>query len=402
MGVRKVNSIYTFYGKHQSRLSYYSGGRMIIDALSVIYRDGIGQRNTGRDIADIDGNSISELYSCLKIAIKCIRENIVPIFVFDGSAPEGKNNSLEKRRNDKQRASENLEEIQNQINNHTIENNDSENIESLNEKLIKMYKRSFRINWNNIDHAIQMLRAMGIPVVEAVSEADSQCAAIARYYDDGKTVVLTDDFDAILYGAPKIIRLSTLSSQMIEEFDADNFINKISKITNNLYRIPFTMNNFIDCCCLMGTDYCKGLGMDFPTIFHIYCENNMSLPDVFGALNKNNYNLIERITNAPDQYTKALVTDPSKISIILEKPNIQILSKILESFLEKKCSDKIIEFIDINYNLYTDVNIQKNKNDCFSNFNSYRYRHTSKRYGLDQNTGAIKLILANDIENCVY
>lgn len=400
MGVRKVNSIYSFYGKHPSRLSYYSGGRMIVDALSVIYRDGIGRRNTGSDAVDINGNSISELYACLKIAIKCMREKVVPIFVFDGSAPDSKSNSLERRRNGKQRAQENLNEIQKMINeNESMENTDSQNTESqntdlLNDQMIKMYKRSFRINWKNIYHTIRMLRSMGIPVVEAVNEADSQCAAIARYYDDGKTVVLTDDFDAILYGAPKIIRLSTLSSSHIEEFDVDNFITNASQMTQRLYNNQFTMNNFVECCCLMGTDYCKGLGMDFPTILRIYCVNNMSIPRVFDALHRNNSHMIEQINNAYDQYQNTLVTDPSKISIDLNRPNIPVLTQILNTFLEKKCSEKIIQFIQINYNVWVDVNTANNNNRCFTGFSSYRYHYASQKYGLDRNMNDIKLVLA--------
>lgn len=396
MGVRKVNSIYTFYGKHQSRLSYYSGGLMIIDALSVIYRDGIGRRNTGSDVVDINGNPISELYACLKIAMKCMKDHVVPIFVFDGASPESRTTSLERRQNDKHKAQENLNDIHKIINrNELMENTNSNEMEYLNNQMIKMYKRSFRINWKNINQTIKMLRSMGIPVVEAVNEADSQCAAIARYYDDGRTVVLTDDFDAILYGAPKIIRLSTLYSSQIEEFNVDNFISNASKMTQSQYNNPFAMNNFIECCCLMGTDYCNGLGMDFPTIFSIYCANNMSISQVFNSLRKNNSNMIKRINNASDQYQTTLVTDPSKISIDLKKPDIPILTQFFDTFLEKKCSEKIIQFIQINYNLYIDANTKKNNNDCFSGSYSYRYRNASQKYGLDQNMSDIKLVLAS-------
>jgi flap endonuclease-1 len=62
-----------------------------------------------------------------------------------------------------------------------------------------------------VDDAKQLLRLMGIPTVQAPSEAEAQAAHIARRGD--AWAAASKDYDSLLFGAPRLVRFLTISGR---------------------------------------------------------------------------------------------------------------------------------------------------------------------------------------------
>merc|ERR1712226_277854 len=100
----------------------------------------------------------------------------------------------------------------------------------------------------------KLLRLMGIPVVEAPSEAEATCAALCR---DGKVyAAATEDADCLTFGTKILIRnLMAAESQKRQILEVS--------LERALEQLNITMDQFIDFCILSGCDYCdtiKGVG----------------------------------------------------------------------------------------------------------------------------------------------
>ncbi|XP_056165149.1 flap endonuclease 1-like [Syzygium oleosum] len=91
---------------------------------------------------------------------------------------------------------------------------------------------------------------MGVPVVEAPSEAEAQCAALCKA---GKVyAVASEDMDTLTFGAPRFLRhLMDPSSRKVPVIELE-----ISKI---LEEMNLDMDQFIDLCILSGCDYCESI-----------------------------------------------------------------------------------------------------------------------------------------------
>lgn len=91
---------------------------------------------------------------------------------------------------------------------------------------------------------------MGVPVVEAPTEAEAQCAELVK---KGKAwAVGTEDMDALTFGCPVLLRYLTYSEarkQPVLEVTLERVLSELG----------FSMDQFIDLCILMGCDYIETL-----------------------------------------------------------------------------------------------------------------------------------------------
>lgn len=99
----------------------------------------------------------------------------------------------------------------------------------------------------------ELLRLLGVPVIQAPSEAEATCAALV---EKGRAWgAVTEDMDALPFGCTRLIRnLKADKKKNIEEYN-------LPEILQNL---QMTQEQFIDLCILLGCDYTskiKGLGV---------------------------------------------------------------------------------------------------------------------------------------------
>jgi flap endonuclease-1 len=221
----------------------FTGRLLAIDASMCLYQFMImiRENHSGsyQNLTNEAGEVTSHIIGMLSRTIRLMENGIKPVYVFDGKPPELKLAELEGRRAKATEAKANLAKA--------LESGDQEQI-------LKASKGTVRVSKEQNEQTKQLLRLMGVPVVEAPSEAEATCAALCR---DGKVYAsATEDADCLTFGTSVLIRnLMAAESQKKPVFEV-----QLSRV---LEQLNITMDQFIDFCILSGCDYCdtlKGVG----------------------------------------------------------------------------------------------------------------------------------------------
>jgi flap endonuclease-1 len=229
MGIRYLNN---FLKKNASasiksvKLSDLSGKKIAIDISIYMYK--FLHNNT----------LIENMYLMLSIFRS---NNIIPVFIFDGKAPEEKRELLYQRNRMKSIA----EEEYNKLNEMLQENKYMEDIERkeiMNN--MNMLKRKFiSIKRHDIEKVKKLIRFYGASYYDAPGEADTLCALLT--IENKVWACLSEDMDMFVYGCPRVLRYLSLFNQSVVLYD-------LKKILTNL---NMTQKEFRQICVLSGTDY---------------------------------------------------------------------------------------------------------------------------------------------------
>ena len=163
---------------------------LVVDAPMWLYQflSSIRQRD-GSLLKDSKGNVTSHLMGLFTRLSNLIEQNIKLAFVFDGEPPKLKHLTLEKRKEIKLEAEKKFEKAK-----------EKEDLE-----LMKKYAaRTSRLTDEMIDEAKKLVEAFGLPVIDSPSEAEAQASLIVK--NNEAFALATNDADALMFGAPKIIR----------------------------------------------------------------------------------------------------------------------------------------------------------------------------------------------------
>jgi flap endonuclease-1 len=162
-----------------------------------------------------------------------------PVYVFDGAPPEAKREELARRAGARGDATAELEAAK--------EAGDAEAVE-------KFAKRTVKVTREHNEECKRLLRLMGVPTVDAPSEAEAQCAELVKAGFAYATA--TEDMDALTFGTPRVVRnLMTPATAKKDPTEYD-----LSSILRDL---KLTHAQFVDMCILCGCDYAgtlKGVG----------------------------------------------------------------------------------------------------------------------------------------------
>jgi flap endonuclease-1 len=208
---------------------FLAGKTLAVDALNMIYQFlGNIRQADGMPLMDSKGNVTSHLSGLFYRNINFLEKGIRLVYVFDGKPPDAKRSELDSRnvaRTDaKEKWAAALQEGQL-------------------EEAKKYAQRSSVVTDEMVDESKKLLQAMGIPVVQAMSEGEAQCAKICQ--DGFAFASVTQDFDALLFGSPRTIRNLSVSK-------AETLHMMILQNQN------FTREQFIMMGILVGTDYNPG------------------------------------------------------------------------------------------------------------------------------------------------
>jgi flap endonuclease-1 len=128
-----------------------------------------------------------------------VDNGIKPLYVFDGAPPKLKSGELAKRTARKAEATEAHEEAK--------ETGTAEDVE-------KFSRRTVRVTREHNEECKKLLKLMGIPYIDAPTEAEAQCAVLARA---GKVyAAASEDMDTLCFEAPILLRHLTFSEQRKE------------------------------------------------------------------------------------------------------------------------------------------------------------------------------------------
>ncbi|KAG9249178.1 flap endonuclease-like protein 1 [Calycina marina] len=207
------------------------GRKVAIDASMSIYSFLIAVRSGGEMLTNEEGETTSHLMGMFYRTLRIVDNGIKPVYVFDGAPPKLKSGELAKRFQRKAEATEGLEEAK--------ETGTAEDIE-------KFSRRTVRVTREHNVECQRLLKLMGIPYIIAPTEAEAQCAALARA---GKVyAAASEDMDTLCFDSPVLLRHLTFSEQRKEPIQ-EIFLEKV------LDGLNMDRKQFVDLCILLGCDY---------------------------------------------------------------------------------------------------------------------------------------------------
>ncbi|PFH51229.1 hypothetical protein AMATHDRAFT_3227 [Amanita thiersii Skay4041] len=216
------------------------GRKVAIDASMSIYQFLIAVRQKdGEMLTNEAGETTSHLMGFFYRTIRIVENGIKPAYVFDGKPPELKKGVLSKRFERREEAKEEGEEAK--------EIGTAEDID-------RFSRRTVKVTSQHNEECRRLLKLMGIPVVVAPSEAEAQCAELAR---GGKVYAAgSEDMDTLTFNAPILFRHLTFSEAKKAPISEIN-------LQLALKGLGMDMGQFIELCILLGCDYLepiKGMG----------------------------------------------------------------------------------------------------------------------------------------------
>jgi len=292
----------------------YTGRTVAIDASMCLYQFLIMIRDNRagsyQNLTNEDGKVTSHIIGMLTRTLKLMEAGIKPVYVFDGKPPELKLGELAQRRAKRQEAEKNLAEAQ--------EKGDEEQI-------MKSTKATTRVTKEQNEETKILLRLMGVPVVDAPSEAEATCAALCR---DGKVyAAATEDADCLTFGTKILIRnLMAAESQKKQILEVH--------LDRALEQLNVSMDQFIDFCILSGCDYCDTLkGVGPSTAIRLLVQHG-TLEKVIEELGPEKVPENFRYQDARQFFKECEAVNTQEVDFIWGEPDYEGLEK----FLVEQCS----------------------------------------------------------------
>jgi flap endonuclease-1 len=215
------------------------GGSVVaVDAHNWLYRYlTTTVKFTREDAYTQDGEEVANLIGVVQGLPKLLAADLTPVFVFDGGVTELKADEVERRREQRERYEDQLEEAR-----EAGETVEAARLESRTQRLTDTIHRTTRELFDRLD----------VPYVEAPAEGEAQAAHMCRRGD--ADYAGSEDYDALLFGAPATLRQLTSSGDPeLMEFGA------------TLDRHDITWEQLVDAAILMGTDFNDGVPGFGPT-----------------------------------------------------------------------------------------------------------------------------------------
>jgi flap endonuclease-1 len=221
-------------------LEYLSGKHIAIDANNALYQFLSIIRTPDGTSLSHNGKTTSHLVGLLYRTTKLISDyDIRIVYVFDGLPPQIKFAELERRKRVKEKSM-------------------SEWAQALREGDIrKAFSKSVmtsRLTREMIDESKQLLDLLGVPWVQAPSEAEAQAAFMAR---KGVWASGSQDYDSLLFGSPRVVRY--VSTEGRYRMRAEKSKPEIIELESVLAYNGITREQLIDISILSGNDFFSGI-----------------------------------------------------------------------------------------------------------------------------------------------
>lgn len=241
---------------HTVSLELFSGERLAVDASIYLYKYICISNSGSGNYFDMFLNMILWLRSF----------NIRPVFVFDGKPPPQKDRTKQKRKENKEKLKNQLDELEYllqkldeldytepldddlELRVLSIYSGDKLDprrkiIKDLTEKYKKVSSQCIQFTKEDIDKIKDLLDCLGLPWVQSDYEAEKTCSWLVKH--GYVKAVVTADSDVLAYGTE--IWLSDIRS-------GDQNC-KIIRYPDVLASSGFTSQQFTDFCIMCGTDY---------------------------------------------------------------------------------------------------------------------------------------------------
>ena len=227
-------------------LNDLKGKSLAVDANNYLYQFlSLIRTRDGTPLKDSSGNITSPLAGLLFRSTRLIHDyDIRLVFIFDGPPPKLKMKEIEKRRKQRDEAQKEWQKA--------LRSGD----------YIKAFSKAVmtsRLPRSMTDDAKKLLDLLGIPYIQAISEAEAQAAYMAARND--VWAASSKDYDCLLFGAPNLVRFLTIQGR--EYLPSKGITRPLKPELINLHELlkfhKITRQQLIDLAILVGTDFNEGI-----------------------------------------------------------------------------------------------------------------------------------------------
>jgi len=216
------------------------GKIVCVDAFNILYQflSTIRQFD-GTPLMDNKKRITSHLSGIFYRNVSLISEGIKLVYVFDGEPPELKNKTRENREGARNLAKERYDDAK--------QKEDVDLMRRHSSQLIRLEDEMIR-------ESKELLKAMGIFVVQAPSEGEAEAAYLCKIKEEVYASI-SQDYDSLLFGAPKLIQNLTLSRKR-KTFSGYVEVNpELIELEDVLNKLGINLDQLICLGILVGTDY---------------------------------------------------------------------------------------------------------------------------------------------------
>jgi len=226
--------------RREFEVSEIKGKIVCVDAFNTLYQflSTIRQPD-GVPLMDNKKRVTSHLSGIFYRNVNLISEGVKLVYVFDGKPPELKFKTHGIRQKSRDTAAERYEKSK--------EAGDFEGMKRYGSQLL-------RLNDEMIEESKELLEAMGVAVIQAPGEGEAEAAYLSRIKKEVFATV-SQDYDCLLFGAPRLIRNLTSSKRKKTFSGWMNVNSEMIELERVLNILEINLDQLICLGILVGTDY---------------------------------------------------------------------------------------------------------------------------------------------------
>ncbi|MFH1229479.1 MAG: flap endonuclease-1 [Candidatus Aenigmatarchaeota archaeon] len=241
MGVQ----IFDILPKKELEIGDLRGRVLAVDAFLWLHQFlSIIRQPDGTPLMDSKGSVTSHLSGIFYRTAKLVENGVKMVFVFDGPSHNLKTATVQERKDRKEQAKVKWQEA--------LDHEDMEGAR-------KAAQMTSHLTGAMIEQSKNLLEYMGIPVIQAPSEGEAQCAHLCR---KGLVyAVSSQDSDSLLFNSPKLIRnISVTGRRKLPRQDTYVEIKpELIELDSVLKALGVTREQLIVAGMLVGSDYNPGI-----------------------------------------------------------------------------------------------------------------------------------------------
>lgn len=348
MGIKNLKTILNTYCKcaiHKRKLNEYSGMVIAIDVSIYIYK--------------YIYNNSDHIEGLTRLCLRLLKNNIIPLFVFDGAPPKEKNDTLQQRKDRRTyyiNKKDNLKQIiyqREQIEKGlTVENMIDEDeeikeltVEEINKEIMRLEKKIIFVKSEHIESSKKLFELFGIKYIVANGEAEQLCANLCKLnIVDG---CISEDTDILANGGHLFLINFNADNNSIEEYC----------LVGILDSLEINYEQFIDLCILCGCDYTSKINGIGPIGAYKLIKKHSNIDNIMNEIKKykkytvpENFDYIKarELFNANDNIE---ICEKLKIEDRINEPKIKDLTLYLKEN-SSKLKDRYYKEINNNLSKY--------------------------------------------------
>ncbi|VVU95095.1 XPG I-region [seawater metagenome] len=262
-----------------------------------------------------------------------IKNNIIPLYVFEGTPPLEKQDVLRMRTEKKKRIREKIQCLEEELNN---AKSNSQKV-NLNKEITRLNKQIIHVTKDDITKLKELFDLFNIQYINAIGESDSMCSFL--YKKNIIDACLSDDMDILVSGCSNMIKFN--NGEIVHY-----------QLENILHVLNLNYEKFVEMCVLFGCDYSKPVPKLDNQLIYDLIKQDLSLIEIVDYIN--NKHIQQKIdalkVDNPDLTEEELASNYRSYEDYLNAKKIFMYSHLNESIenFELKDQDSIINKLKVN------------------------------------------------------